>query len=257
MTIEIAAWVLTGCLLACVYFMIVQERRHRKKVIDLEIQNQLLQDRVASLTSLTDDIQAAMRNRQSPANPDVVVQHEEAPRRMRQYVATREFSIGDSGPTIPRGERIEFDGRRCRHGGRTEDMPQLRGAVREGWLVPLEPESRGWGRIAESLRDMTPVLQQFGQQMMGQNLPDDWQERLLRPEAVEGLEPEPRSYEVGDEAVIANGTTYDPGTLIPVEVVAQLPPDHVRKFLDAQLISPSQRDPRPTRYDRLTEDEDD
>jgi len=86
-------------------------------------------------------------------------------------------------------------------------------------------------------------------------LPEDWQERLASPEAIEGLEP--RGYEVGDEAVIANGSTFEPGALIPVEVVAHLPPEHVRKFLDAKLITPSQRDPRPTRYDRLTEDDDD
>ena len=276
MTIEIAAWVLTGCLLVCVGFMIWQERRHRRKVINQEIQIQTLRDRVTSLTSLTNDIQASLRRRGDPRAgtsppPDGDEQTDEASRRMRQYVATREFVIGNSGPIIPRGERIEFDGRGCTFGGQRIEAPQLRGAIQGGWLVPLEPESRGWGRALESLTEQLQgpaAQQQVGVQRMEQlrqqlaafatqapELPEDWQERLASPEAIEGLEP--RGYEVGDEAVIANGSTFEPGALIPVEVVAHLPPEHVRKFLDAKLITPSQRDPRPTRYDRLTEDDDD
>ena len=94
-------------------------------------------------------------------------------------------------------------------------------------------------------------------------LPDDWQERLMgadlshiEPEPVENLEP--RCYEVTDaEAVRLNGRIYEPGAIISVEEVRCLTPASVRKFIDAGLIFPSQRDPRPTRYDRLAGDDDD
>lgn len=90
-----------------------------------------------------------------------------------------------------------------------------------------------------------------------------WQEQL-RSASLEDIEPPypvetpmPRCYEVGGEVVIADGQHYEPGDLITIDVVDKIPPEHVRKFIDAGLITPSQRDPRPSRYDLLTEDEDD
>ena len=66
MTIEITAWVLLCCVLVCVVFMAIQERRHRRRTRDLSIQLQTSEDRVSSLTSLTNDIQASLRRRDDP-----------------------------------------------------------------------------------------------------------------------------------------------------------------------------------------------
>lgn len=57
----------------------------------------------------------------------------------RTYVATRTFTLGDSGVPIVEGSEIEFDGSSIAHSGLPPTMmPQLRGAIRAGWLVPSE-----------------------------------------------------------------------------------------------------------------------
>ncbi len=57
----------------------------------------------------------------------------------RVFVSTRTFTMGNGGFTIPEGEPIEFDGTYVTHSGmKPVMMPQLRGAIRAGWLVLAE-----------------------------------------------------------------------------------------------------------------------
>lgn len=52
------------------------------------------------------------------------------------FVATRSFSLGSSGITIPEGGELEFDGTAVSYAGLAPTvMPQLRGAIRAGWVV--------------------------------------------------------------------------------------------------------------------------
>lgn len=57
---------------------------------------------------------------------------------MRVFVATRGFALGSTGLQISKGMEILFDGTKVEVDGSEVSMPQLRGAVRSGWLVPLE-----------------------------------------------------------------------------------------------------------------------
>jgi len=53
------------------------------------------------------------------------------------FVATRSFALGSSGITVPKGAEVEFDGTSVSYAGMAPIMmPQLRGALRTGWLVP-------------------------------------------------------------------------------------------------------------------------
>lgn len=53
-----------------------------------------------------------------------------------KFIATRQFALGNSGMTIQQGSELEFDGSHASYGGSHPVlMPQLRGAVKTGWLV--------------------------------------------------------------------------------------------------------------------------
>jgi hypothetical protein len=53
-----------------------------------------------------------------------------------KFIATRSFSLGNTGQTVPDGAEIEFDGSVVSYAGLAPvSMPQLRGAVKMGWLV--------------------------------------------------------------------------------------------------------------------------
>jgi len=51
------------------------------------------------------------------------------------FVATRSFSLGNTGQTVPKGSEVEFDGTMVTYAGLAPvNIPQLRGAVKVGWL---------------------------------------------------------------------------------------------------------------------------
>lgn len=53
-----------------------------------------------------------------------------------KFIATKSFSLGATGQTIPEGAEIDFDGTLVSYSGLAPvNMPQLRGAVKMGWLV--------------------------------------------------------------------------------------------------------------------------
>ncbi len=54
---------------------------------------------------------------------------------MQTFIATRSFALGSSGLQISKGMEILFDGTKVMVDGSETTMPQLRGAVRSGWLV--------------------------------------------------------------------------------------------------------------------------
>lgn len=55
------------------------------------------------------------------------------------FVATRTFDMGQTGLKLSRGDRIQFDGLQAIIPGyATMAMPQLRGAIKVGWLVLAE-----------------------------------------------------------------------------------------------------------------------
>jgi len=55
------------------------------------------------------------------------------------FIATRSFSLGASGITVPEGSELEFDGTAVSYAGLAPTvMPQLRGAIRAGWVVPSD-----------------------------------------------------------------------------------------------------------------------
>lgn len=57
----------------------------------------------------------------------------------RVYTSTRTFTMGNDGVVIPEGQPIEFDGTFVSYSGMPPVMmPQLRGAIRAGWLVLTE-----------------------------------------------------------------------------------------------------------------------
>jgi hypothetical protein len=57
----------------------------------------------------------------------------------RTYTATRGFGLGNTNMTITSGQEVVFDGTYVTHSGHPPvALPQLRGAVQAGWLVPSE-----------------------------------------------------------------------------------------------------------------------
>jgi hypothetical protein len=55
------------------------------------------------------------------------------------FVATRSFALGSSGITVPEGAEVIFDGTAVSYAGLAPIvMPQLRGAIRQGWVVPQD-----------------------------------------------------------------------------------------------------------------------
>lgn len=54
----------------------------------------------------------------------------------KTYIATRSFSLGSDGTSVAAGSEVEFDGTRISYGGMPPVVsPQVRGAIRLGWLV--------------------------------------------------------------------------------------------------------------------------
>jgi len=57
----------------------------------------------------------------------------------RKFNATRSFALGTSGLTVQQGGELLFDGTHVTYEGSHPVMfPQLRGAIRTGWVVPAE-----------------------------------------------------------------------------------------------------------------------
>ena len=54
---------------------------------------------------------------------------------MQHFVATRSFALGSTGLQVNRGMDLHFDGTKVQVDGSEITMPQLRGAIRSGWLV--------------------------------------------------------------------------------------------------------------------------
>ncbi len=54
----------------------------------------------------------------------------------QKFIATRSFSLGNSGMNIQQGSELDFDGTHVSYAGsHPVIMPQLRGAVKAGWVV--------------------------------------------------------------------------------------------------------------------------
>lgn len=70
-----------------------------------------------------------------------------------RLVATRGFQLGGVNTNFYKGQEIEFDGSMATIDGETRSLPQLRGAVKAGWLVQMDdydedaPEERPSARI--------------------------------------------------------------------------------------------------------------
>lgn len=56
----------------------------------------------------------------------------------RAFIATRNFTLGNTGATIPKGAEVLFDGSTVEFAGQTYSFPQLRGAIKLDWVVMSE-----------------------------------------------------------------------------------------------------------------------
>jgi hypothetical protein len=54
---------------------------------------------------------------------------------MQPYTATRNFNLGATGVSIPKGADLLFDGSTVDYAGQKHPFPQLRAAVKTGWVV--------------------------------------------------------------------------------------------------------------------------
>jgi hypothetical protein len=54
----------------------------------------------------------------------------------QKFVATRTFDLGNTNMKVIEGMTVEFDGTTINVNGFRHQMPQLRGAIRMGWLTP-------------------------------------------------------------------------------------------------------------------------
>lgn len=52
------------------------------------------------------------------------------------FIVTRNFALGNTGITVAKGTELAFDGSVVEYGGQELSFPQLRGAIKQGWVVP-------------------------------------------------------------------------------------------------------------------------
>ncbi len=62
---------------------------------------------------------------------------------MRSFISTRQFALGMTGASVPAGGELAFDGSTVEFGGDNYSFPQLRGAIKAGWVVPAENYEEG------------------------------------------------------------------------------------------------------------------
>ncbi len=65
------------------------------------------------------------------------------------FVATRNFTLGNTGATIPKDAEVLFDGSTVEFAGQKFSFPQLRGAIKLDWVVPVDaydPNDPSYGR---------------------------------------------------------------------------------------------------------------
>jgi hypothetical protein len=53
----------------------------------------------------------------------------------QSFIAARSFALGNTGSTVPKGAEVLFDGSKAEVDGSEYSLPQLRGAIKAGWLV--------------------------------------------------------------------------------------------------------------------------
>jgi hypothetical protein len=63
-------------------------------------------------------------------------------------VATRPFALGNTGVNLARGQEVFFDGTKAQVDGSEYVCPQLRGAVKAGWLMPFDEYDENVGPVA-------------------------------------------------------------------------------------------------------------
>jgi len=76
-----------------------------------------------------------------------------------RFVATRTFTAGGANINFRRGQEIEFDGSMAVVDGETLSLPQLRGAVKQGWLVTVDSydESAPAQRVSAGIQVRHPT----------------------------------------------------------------------------------------------------
>lgn len=60
------------------------------------------------------------------------------PGEKQAFISTRSFALGNTGAQVPKGSEILFDGSTVEFAGMSYPFPQLRGAIKTGWLVPAK-----------------------------------------------------------------------------------------------------------------------
>ena len=55
----------------------------------------------------------------------------------QHFIAARTFALGKTGISVPKGSDVMYDGSIADVGGSEYPVPELRGAIRAGWLVPM------------------------------------------------------------------------------------------------------------------------
>lgn len=56
--------------------------------------------------------------------------------KFQPFMVTRTFALGQTGISVPAGSEVLFDGTIVEYGGQRISLPQFRGAIRMGWVVP-------------------------------------------------------------------------------------------------------------------------
>jgi len=67
-----------------------------------------------------------------------------------ELVATKNFTLGGVNMSFYKGQEIEFDGSLATIDGETRSLPQLRGAVKAGWLVEMVNYDEGAPEVRPS-----------------------------------------------------------------------------------------------------------
>lgn len=126
----------------------------------------------------------------------------------QHFIAARTFALGKTGVSVPKGADVMYDGSVAEFGGAEYPVPELRGAIRVGWLVPQstydEEDTSAERPLAANI--------QVGSAVGGNPF-----ERQQRPRTAMNAATESDEREVGNtrnhaSAVTQRNTTYKRGT---------------------------------------------
>lgn len=144
------------------------------------------------------------------------------------FVATRTFALGTTDVSVVKGSELEFDGSTVKYSGSSYAFPQLRAAVKTGWVILAENylEGQVYDRPARAKISVRSAVEgKAPPQEMGESSEPDEQEvsapGTFRYSAKGGEAPKARRQEVEPQDGVVVGRTFKTAAKTSSSVTAE------------------------------------